>query len=148
MKKIEAARSIHVGTFQLGWTNVDLYLDPDESGGCFYFAPNDKDTPRIRVGLDGMSWRDVVEVLLHETLELVLTRRDLRYVPTGRIACGHDSYVFHCDHNDFTQAVAEAAAFMVDTVPAVSKAYNGNKDRNKDRNKKRKKTCQKNKTKR
>lgn len=116
-------KQIHVGTYQLGWSNVDLFLMPDNDGGCFYMAPDDKSIPRIKVGLLDCVWTEVVNTLIHEALELVLARRYLRFIPTGRLSSSHDSYHFHFDHNQFTESVTELAGFLVAVLPDVRKAF-------------------------
>lgn len=116
-------RQIFVGTYYLGWFNVDLYLMPDNDGGCFYMAPDNKGVPRIKVGMSDYTWPEVVNTLIHEALELILARRHLRFIPTGRLSSGHDSYHFHFDHNEFTESVSELAPFLVAALPDVATAF-------------------------
>lgn len=115
-------KQIHVGTYTLGWFYVDLYLIPDTDGGCFYMAPDDKSMPRIKVGIAD-TWPEVVSTLIHEALELVLTRRHLRFITSGRISTSPESLTFHFDHNQFNESVTELAGFLVVALPDVATAF-------------------------
>lgn len=116
-------KQIFIGTFPIGHENVDLYAMPDEDGGCFYTQPNDKDPARIKVGLAKDSWPMVVEVLLHEAMEMATARYGGRFYPCGNMANGSDRYHFAFDHNQFSEICAAVALFITPALPKLAQQW-------------------------
>jgi hypothetical protein len=115
-------KQLLIGTFPLGHENVDLFALPKESGGYFFCRPDDTSRARIKVGLDG-EWEQVVEVLLHEVLEMAMARAGCRFQPCGNIAFGSDRYHFSLDHNQFSEVCGAVAMFMTPALPKLMVAY-------------------------
>src|SRR5687768_11248203 len=92
-----------VGTYRLGLTNVDLYGQLYGYGGEFYFAPDNKSMPRLKVSLRYQYWREIVAILLHESFEYLAAQKCARFVPCGNFMPASDIYRFQFDHNMFSQ---------------------------------------------
>lgn len=115
-----------LGTWKLAGVNVQVVVDWTKIGGSFYFAPDAKGPPRIRVGCDH-GWPDVVAVLMHEALELVLTLAGQRFKSCQGWGHNHGDYIFHLDHNQFCQAVDKLADFCTVVMPVLAHAYSTRK---------------------
>lgn len=112
-----------VGSYYLGPESVQLVLR-EGTGGEFWSAPEKGACARIKVGADCSQWSRVVEVLLHEAMELAMMRIGARFEPAPDYAAGHDSYLFMMDHPKFTEAAARAGGMMADSLPDLAKAWN------------------------
>lgn len=116
--------SFTIGSYQLGWRNLDLIADPKECGGSFFFVPDKAALSRIRVGFDypeiGQAWA----VLYHEALELLMADAGLRYRQSGSyVPNASDAYLFHFDHNQFSEIAAKLAYFSLDAFPDFKAAW-------------------------
>lgn len=109
---------IYVGAFPLGFISVDLYALTNDSGGCFYTNPDNQSAPRIKVGIQRPHWPSVVEVLLHEALELAMAINRLRLERSG-VAGDSSSYLFVFDHTQFVDLCDCAASFITPAMPAL-----------------------------
>lgn len=49
VKKLPSEQ-IKVGTYDLGWENVDVFVLTREQGGCYYFQPEDGHFARTKKG--------------------------------------------------------------------------------------------------
>ena len=108
-----------LGTYALGDDWIRVCYDVQRSDGIFYVR--DK---RMVVGLCHDLWRDVLDVLLHETLEYCLTRLNLAYEPMDQWTQSTSSRSFIMDHNQFTEACAMSAPFLTFVQPALATVYN------------------------
>jgi len=106
----------------MGHLNVDLYANTQMQGGEFYFWPDEKSLPCIRVGLDG-SWPDTISWLLHEALEFALCHRQLRFARTAKLNGDHADFLFVFDHCEYGNVCSMVGRFLVDALPAWTKAY-------------------------
>lgn len=120
MKK---AKPIRVGVFDIGTEMVVLNLLPGESGGDFRYYPNKNDRPEINVGLDHDRWRECVDVLIHEALEFIMERKELRFERTCKFNADHADYLFIFNHPEFTDACARLALFLTDALPKVATIF-------------------------
>jgi hypothetical protein len=111
-----------VGIYDLGLHAVKLILDFSKEGG--HFTTDSKEhICEITVGAN-QRWEYVMQVLMHEAFELSLleVRGRFRYTPDN--AGSSDSYVFHFDHNQFSEAAARVGTFVSECLPAMGKVYN------------------------
>lgn len=112
-----------LGVLQLGHENVELFIFPEGEGGEFYFVPDQKSVPRIKIGINYTRWDDVVAVLLHEALEFALCRSMKRYIRSGKLNGDQADYIFVLDHSEFGNICSAAAMFLVDALPRVAREW-------------------------
>lgn len=113
---------IFVGTFPLGFENVELYALAGTTDGYFYCRPDDKSPGRIKVGIGTKEWDQVVSVLLHETFEMLCAKLRLRYEATG--VCGdHASYLFVMNHCQFVDLCQSQASFITLALPKLAEVW-------------------------
>lgn len=117
--------NIFVGTYRLGPKNVDLYatVPPHESGGSFYFAPEERRLPRIKVCIDELEWKHTVAILHHEAMELSMQDHHCRFLQSGQFSASHASYLFVMDHEQFTECSEWTGQFMSNCLPELAKAF-------------------------
>jgi hypothetical protein len=103
-----------IGTYQLGYRWVDVYAQPDNRGGEFYFIPDDLPAnARIKVGFAYNNIDEPWAVLVHEVCEATLSEMFCRYIPTYHLVqCASDMYLFKFDHNQFTEFAARIAYLL------------------------------------
>jgi hypothetical protein len=112
---------IKVGTYQLGYRWVDLFIERDSESGNFTWFPDNPSGPKnpkshaeIVVGVDGTEWAAWV-VLVHEACEAIMSDMGLRFRPSNRyVERSSDLYTFHFDHNQFTEVAARLGALISD----------------------------------
>lgn len=96
----------------MGYRNVDLYADPESCGGNFVLSPKDG-AATMDVGTKFDNWFEVLQVLLHEVMEMAFCEVSGRFRPNPAFAdCASDTYRFMFDHNQFTEAGHRAAYFI------------------------------------
>lgn len=100
-----------IGEWMIGHRNVELLVDRELLGGSFILAP-EKGVAQITVGTRYDEWHEVLEVLMHECLELSFCDIGVRFKANPTLVNGHDGYVFIADHNQFTDAVIRATYFV------------------------------------
>lgn len=117
--------SFKIGTYQLGYRWVDLFADPEEMGGNFFFMPDDTYShSRIRVGFRYECIDDCWCVLFHEAMEAIITEMECRYKPTSCYISGaSDIYRFYFDHNQFTEIAARLAMFIKACIKDFEAAF-------------------------
>lgn len=113
-----------LGVFRIGYMNVEVILDWDQTGGSFYTAPDASGPPRIRIGMDYQNWQAVVTVALHEAMEFALVLLDLRYEKSGSLADNAAAYWFNFDHQEFAEALAITSSFLTPCLPQLAAKYN------------------------
>lgn len=112
-----------IGTFRLGPTMVDLYgVGADTSGGC-YLNPDDKNLPRITIGLAHPTWENTVDLLIHEASEFLLLIHQHRYERCNDWGNDHAGYIFHFTHTEFSDFCAKLAPFLTHAMPALAKVW-------------------------
>jgi len=110
-----------VGTYYIGFEQCELIIF-EGNGGSYTFCPERGKLPIIKIGVNG-TWIDVVETLLHEVMEFVITRADCRYRPSNDLSHGHDTYLMVFNHPQFSKVCARAADFLVEALPDLAKVY-------------------------
>lgn len=105
-------KDIKIGTYEIGYNNVQLVLSPGRSGS-FNLNPG-KEIAVIKIGGEHVKWQDLYSVLLHEVLEFALTRENCRYVGTQDLSCETGAYVFAHSHAQFANCCAQAAEFLTE----------------------------------
>jgi hypothetical protein len=128
-KPARAPRDIHVGTYELGYEKVDLWLMPSETGGCFEALPANQPRTIIKVGGDYQQWHRVVEVLIHEAVEFAMCRQHVRFKRDGDLTSEAASFHFILDHTDFSEAIACAAEFITASEYPLNKAWKANRQK-------------------
>lgn len=116
-------KQIIVGTYELGYEKVDLWLMPKERGGEFTFVPTGQPRAQIKIGGDYKNWWQVMNVLLHEAIEFAFCRHHVRFERDTGLIGGHDRYRFFMDHTDFSESIATAAEFVAASQCALNKAW-------------------------
>lgn len=67
-KKPSPRREIYVGTYELCFEHIRLYLQPG-TGANTDMLPPDKGVATVKIGADVEKWSRVVSALLHEASE-------------------------------------------------------------------------------
>lgn len=117
--------NIHLGTYRLGLKNVDLFatVPPHENGGSFYFAPEDRSLPRIKVYLDEIEWGKTVAILHHEAMEFSMQDHHCRFLQSGQFSASHASYLLVMTHEQFTECSEWTGRFMADCIDDLQQAW-------------------------
>ncbi len=110
-----------VGVYDMGLDQVQLVLREGE-GGEFWFKPEDGHVPRIKVGADG-EWKLVMSALLHEAMEMQMTRSHCRFNPAPDYGRDHSSYIFVMSHPIYSDIIARVAEFVSLCAPDLARAY-------------------------
>lgn len=105
-----------IGTYQLGWRWVDLYLDNNGEGASFEIMPDNpkKSGAKIVIGNAGQDVAECWKTLCHEAMELALTDCMARFRHDEAFSRASDMYYFFCHHNQFTEATAMLGSFLLD----------------------------------
>ena len=112
----------YIGTYELGYENVDLYL-MDGRGGSLRFTPDEKALPRIALGGAYSDWQDIYTVLMHEAMEFALTRGGCRYGDSQDLSNDTGAFVFFLTHTQFADVCSKATEFMVACHKDLHKAW-------------------------
>jgi hypothetical protein len=115
-------KTTHIITKQLGLENVRL-LGYMGTGGDFQMCPSDGGAGKINIGLDYDLFSSVQAILLHEVLEFLMAKGGMRSVPDPAWNVGHDAYVFHFNHPQFTELCQNAAYYVNQVTPALEEAW-------------------------
>lgn len=113
-----------LGIYRLGNFNVEVVLDWERFGGSFYFAPDDKGPPRLRVGMDDDVFANVLGVLMHEATEFILSNRGARLDYDDGWGRDASQYRFFFDHPTFSYTLDQLAWFVLKVLPDLTTAYN------------------------
>jgi hypothetical protein len=111
---------IRLGIYSLGCRQVIIWLDPKSSGGRFDCGES---ITRIIIGLKGNNWAEVLNVMMHESMELVMTEMGCRHTPSPNYAADSGAYLFVMDHVQFTEATARVAKSLCDIIPDSATAF-------------------------
>jgi len=120
-----------VGSFPVGVEYCELVFR-EGTGGEFYVMPEPGHIPRIKVGADQDEWDAIVVVILHEALELILSRLKCRYETSDDQARDMYDYLFIAQHKNFSDACVRLADFLVPALPATEKAWKAWKQESKE----------------
>lgn len=120
-------QKVFVGNYSIGNRTVDLVAVLDTVNGSFVMTSHEHKIALIEVGLLSKSWREVFDVLLHETTELAMTDAGLRYVPAPDYAYENGSYSFHMTHTQFSDIAAKVSEFLTPALPELFKVFDNNK---------------------
>lgn len=108
-------------------SRVDVYVDPEDNGGSETISPADG-IRRIVIGLKGLSWREILDVCVHEAIEAELMEMDVAYQPDNCIDTVRTrDRVFILHHTRFSEAVSRAAVTLVNIIPAMQKEFDKRK---------------------
>lgn len=114
----------HLGTYPLGYTNVEIYVHPAESfGGRFDMQPTTSSMPRMDITLDFKNWWEVVELLLHEAYEASFCLHHSRYCVSPTVCSDLSAFQFMFSHATFAEITAGVAKFVAEAYPALAAAY-------------------------
>ena len=119
-----------VGIYEMGYMAIEL-VAREGTGGEYYTIPEHGHIPRIKLGMDHTQWRDVVDVLLHETLEFAIDTKNGRLRPTYDTTLGHDNFVFLLTHPQFSDMCAKVAEFITTALPDLAAVWKKWKKRSK-----------------
>ena len=107
----------------MGYEQVQLILR-EGTGGDFWYMPEKGSLPRMKIGADYNTWREVVACLIHETQEMLLDRNNLRFNPTHTISPrDHAAYIFIMTHPQFHDVCAKTADFIAVCLPDLKRAW-------------------------
>lgn len=110
-----------VGIYNLGVRAIEVFYDPKLRGASFECG--DKALSRIIVGSRRGLWEFTVSDLLHEIMEMCLLDMNARFAPCMDYAEASDGYVFHFNHDQFSQIVARAGHLFAEMLPDLRKAF-------------------------
>jgi hypothetical protein len=117
-----------LGKYQLGSHTINVYTDENGCNGSFNFR---NDLPEMIVGMGGNEqWWQVLEVLLHEALELSFSQNLSRLLPDIKMSDNSDAYIFLCNHSSFSEIVAQTANFMSQCIPDLADRFDKRRKRN------------------
>lgn len=120
MKKL--ANDIHIGRYQLGWFNVDLFVMPYEDGGWFNVNCDGKSNPQMHIGLLYEHPAEMYSTLTHEAFEFAANELFCVYnLRNGFESSASDTPVFMFNHNQFTEIASRAGIFIHNAGPELLK---------------------------
>lgn len=111
-----------LGIYEFGFYKFKIYLD-DGCSGSFDVAPSEENIPFIKIGLNRKKWHHALDLLLHESMEAVMTLMRLRYYPDYDLSNSADQYVFHFNHPEFCNVSAYVAEGLASAAPDLYKEY-------------------------
>lgn len=125
---------IYIDAWRIGNEFVELLGRVGEYGGFFEAAPEDKmhksqttGMSCISVGLEPNRWRDVYDVLLHEVVEFAYLQMNCRLQPSGGASASQARYIFHADHEQFSEIITRAAYFLTPAIPVLYSVWSAYK---------------------
>lgn len=111
-----------LGTYHLGLHTVNVFVEAEGLDGSFRIWPG-SGIPEITVGLGQMHWSRVVEVFLHEVLELSFVQAARRFSPDPDFAQSHAGYSFFTTHEEFADIVSRVGQIVAEALPDLSKEF-------------------------
>jgi hypothetical protein len=115
-------KEVFVGTFELGYERIRLYLRPGGGAGCA-FIPDDNGMPIMWIGADQEKWRHIVGSLLHECQEFAMCRIGKSFYPSGGMNTGSSNCIFVLDHEKFDECCMRSGEFVASALPTMAKAW-------------------------
>lgn len=115
---------IHVGNFTLWHEAVQLYAHVERDGGECWLNPDPDNgkSARLYVGLD-QPWPQVLEVLVHEALELMCHRHGLILKPARQCTLDTSGFTFIFDHAQYTQLCGALGIFLSVATKPLREAW-------------------------
>lgn len=107
-----------IGKYELGLRDFKLYASTHHCSGSANLR-----NCEIFVGCSA-EWKDTVNVLMHEALEVALIDNNCRYVPNMNYGQSDDQFMFIMSHPQFSQSVAQAAEFVTQVLPDLMEFFN------------------------
>lgn len=132
MKYKRINNKIWVGRTAIGAESVQVLVDFDDGGGHFQMMPliGPKIHPElieylpfVVIGLKQETWRDVMEIMVHEAIEFAFCRMKCRYDNTESEALNTASFIFISNHVQFTEIMAMASEFLDDMFLPISTLF-------------------------
>lgn len=114
-------KQVYIGTWLLGWRNVDLY-GREGDGAEFYFAPDKKSNARIKVGLDHTIDQSLHD-LFHEVGEFLMTDRNHAHTLIGGVSNDTGNRLFVFRHDEWAEIAAHQADFIDGCLEPLKKAW-------------------------
>jgi hypothetical protein len=111
-----------VGTYVFGYDRVRVFL-VGGSSGQFQLLPDDKGLPLMNIGIDHERYQDLLEVILHETQELIFARSSFRFRDAQTMSCEHSQYLFVFNHTQFSEMQARCAEFLSVALYDIHRAW-------------------------
>jgi len=127
-KKPAIPRELFVGTYELCFEHVRLYLQPG-TGANTDLLPPDKGVATVKIGADAEKWSRVVSALLHEAMEIPITRLGYSYCTTQSMNSSTANLRFMMEHEQFDECCHRAADFLTPALPDLAKAWKKWKER-------------------
>lgn len=113
-----------LGTYEIGYECVDVFVDSTSSCGSFNFLPDPKlSKPSIMIGLDSGSWKGTMNILLHEAFEFVLARHQLRFTSCSKMSQDTSDYTFIFNHPQFSSVCSHVADFVAIVMPDLLRTW-------------------------
>lgn len=112
---------MYVGRYPLLYGLIDVYFE-EGSGGRFH-AKGPQDIPTIFIGRD-QDWEQVVEVLIHEAMEMKLDSLQCRYIASFCSGYDQSSFTFIMDHSQFTDVCERVSTLLVGCYEQLKEKYN------------------------
>jgi len=116
-----------IATTVVGSSLVDVFVDPNMSGGSFQLYPDENSLPQIIIGLDRGTFWQCMEVAMHEAMEMAMSCGGHRLERTGLATDSADNYHFIMNHPQFSDIVARTAYFSEVVRKPLKKAWKKNR---------------------
>jgi hypothetical protein len=116
-------KPIYIGTYTLGYFNVELFINPESSSARFDASRTGK-TGRMELGASKpfRNQEALLDLLLHETFEVAALNLDLRYERHGNNSSQDMLFVF--THEQFNRVCRMQAGFISEALPHLMNAFN------------------------
>lgn len=115
----------YVGTYQLGFQDVQLFVDTESNGGSgtWNSGTYDKDKAKITIGIDCSQWY-AYGTLVHETMEWAMTSLGSSFTPYAAFnSRATDSRLFVMTHKQFDEASQWSGNYINECQKDFLKAY-------------------------
>jgi hypothetical protein len=111
-----------VGTYEFGFERAVLVLREGKAANA-EFVPDSGGPVRILIGADEKQWRDIVESLVHEVQEIIMTKMECSWAPGYYIGNDSSRCKFTMSHMQFQEMCCRTAEFITPALPALAKAW-------------------------
>lgn len=115
-------KSKTIGRYEFGRECVEIVADDNSDAGFFVIPDQEKNIPRIRIGMHG-EWYEVIARLLHEAYEMGMDRLMCRYGPVADMGNDHGKYVFLMTHQDLSHICGCVGDLLANCMPDVIAEY-------------------------
>jgi hypothetical protein len=121
-KKRNDQKEIFVGTYELAYEHVRLYLRAGTGADTDLLAP-DKGATIMKIGADVKEWHQLIGLALHEAQEMAMHRLGLSYHQSDGMNGSTSNCHFMMNHEQFGECCCRAGDFLSPVLPALSKAW-------------------------